>query len=181
MFSETDRAYIRHFLGYGAIFLQAEPRLENAVTATQSTADGGARPDSTTENWIRATIYGSTGVAGTLPVINGTQQSAGGSTAFPVPSTVGLLAIETQLSQLWTIAFVTKADNEADVDPFRAMVHLRAEGRRLANSLARMLGMRGVRADVFSPGTPIKDDDPWTSTQEGPFVYGDYQAWRRGP
>ena len=40
-FSELDRTYIRRFVGFGAIFVQAEPRLENAITAVQSTADGG--------------------------------------------------------------------------------------------------------------------------------------------
>ena len=65
-YSETDKTYIRRYVGYGAIFLQAEPRLENAIQATQwaigsNTTDaalrtavtGNTRPmDSTRRLWI---------------------------------------------------------------------------------------------------------------------------------
>lgn len=47
-FAESDRVKIRRWLGFSAIFLQADPRLENAITSTQSLADGGSRPDDTT-------------------------------------------------------------------------------------------------------------------------------------
>jgi hypothetical protein len=177
-YSEVDRAYIRTYLGYGAIFLQAEPRLENAITATQSVADKGARPDSTTENIIRAIVYGSQAVAGSvsglLPIISGDNQSSGGVTTFAVPATLGLLAVDAQLSQMWQFSFALKADGgDAEIDTFRASVQLRGEGRRLANRLAKMLGMRGVRADVFSPGTPVLDDDPFTNSN--------LEHWRGGP
>lgn len=52
-FTEAERVKIRKYLGFSAIYLQAEPRLENAITAVQSTADGGTRPDSSTETAIR--------------------------------------------------------------------------------------------------------------------------------
>lgn len=51
--TEADRVKIRHYLGFAAIFLQADPRLESAITAVQSVADGGARPDNSTELHIR--------------------------------------------------------------------------------------------------------------------------------
>lgn len=51
--TEADRVKIRHYLGFAAIFHQADPRLESAITAVQSVADGGARPDDSTEQHIR--------------------------------------------------------------------------------------------------------------------------------
>jgi hypothetical protein len=54
--TQLDRSNIRHFLGYGAIFKQADLRLENAMTAIQSETDGGSQPDSTSENAARAIV-----------------------------------------------------------------------------------------------------------------------------
>jgi hypothetical protein len=51
--SEADRATLRHYLGFPALFHQAEPRLENAIRSVQSEADGGTRPDNSTEMQIR--------------------------------------------------------------------------------------------------------------------------------
>ena len=51
--AEADRAVIRHYLGFSALFLQADPRLEAAIGAVQSLADGGTRPDNSTELQIR--------------------------------------------------------------------------------------------------------------------------------
>lgn len=51
--SEADRALLRHYLGFGALFLQADSRLEAALSAVQSVADGGTRPDDSTERLIR--------------------------------------------------------------------------------------------------------------------------------
>jgi hypothetical protein len=56
MFSQQDRVNIRHFMGFGAIFKQADLRLENGITAIQSVADGGSQPDSTSENAARAIV-----------------------------------------------------------------------------------------------------------------------------
>lgn len=169
-YSELDRTFIRHYVGYGAIFLQAEPRLENAITATQSQADGGARPDSNTENYIKGLIYGTQAQAGNAVALGPTTQSI----PFAMPATQGLQAIEQQIQQLWPIAFVQKADNrEAEIDVPRAVALLRKEGRRVAHGLARMLGMRGVRADIFSSAPVILDDTP--------FAYDNLQHWRQGP
>ncbi len=54
--TEADRAKLRHYLGFAAIFLQADPRLENAITSVQSVADGGTRADNSTETQIRGWI-----------------------------------------------------------------------------------------------------------------------------
>ena len=52
--TESDRATIRHYLGFAAIFLQADPRLELAISSVQSSSDpGGTRPDNSTETQIR--------------------------------------------------------------------------------------------------------------------------------
>jgi hypothetical protein len=56
--TEADRALLRHYMGFGAIFLQADPRLEAALTAVQSAADGGTRPDDSTERLIRGWLAG---------------------------------------------------------------------------------------------------------------------------
>jgi hypothetical protein len=55
-FSQQDRVNVRHFLGFGSIFKQADLRLENALTSIQSVADGGSQPDSTSENAVRAIV-----------------------------------------------------------------------------------------------------------------------------
>jgi len=51
--TEADRATIRHYLGFPALFLQADPRLESALQSVQSVADHGTRPDNSTELQIR--------------------------------------------------------------------------------------------------------------------------------
>jgi hypothetical protein len=48
-FSEADRVQIRLYLGFGSLYLQADPRLENAITALQSVTDGGTRPTNDAE------------------------------------------------------------------------------------------------------------------------------------
>lgn len=55
-FTEAERVQIRKYLGFAAIYLQAQPLLENAITAVQSIAEGGSRPDSSTEDEIRRTL-----------------------------------------------------------------------------------------------------------------------------
>jgi hypothetical protein len=55
-FNESQRVKIRSYLGAASIYLQAYPKLENALTAVQSVADGGTRPDSSTEDLILAAI-----------------------------------------------------------------------------------------------------------------------------
>ena len=169
-YTETDRSWIRKYVGYGAIFLQAEPRLENAILATSSAADGGTRPDSGTENNIKGLIYGyaavTTGAAGITP--GGTVQNG----VINTPAVRGLIAIEASIAQQDTFLGTSQAD-EVKVDPARERASLRKEGRRLAHALARMLGMKGVRADIFSASPVITDDDP--------FAYSDEMHWRSGP
>lgn len=49
MFLESDRVQIRTYLGFSALWLQADPRLESAITNIQAVADGGTRPDTSSE------------------------------------------------------------------------------------------------------------------------------------
>ena len=173
MYSETDRTYIRRYVGYGAIFLQAEPRLENAIQATMSQADGGGRPDSSTENYIKGLIYGTAAVTGTQTGVTPGSASTTGVT-FATPAARGLITIESTIAQQDVFLGAMKADGgEVEIDPVREVKRLRQEGRRLAHSLARMLGMKGVRADVFSSSPVILDSDP--------FSFSDMESWRRGP
>jgi hypothetical protein len=172
-YSETDRTYIRRYCGFGAIFIQAEPRLENAILATQSQADGGTRPDSSTENYIKGLVYGYAAVtSGTAGVTPGPTDTTG--TVFNTPGTRGLLQIEQNIANLDAFMGATSVDSgEAQVDSAREGARLRKEGRRLAGMLARMLGMKGVRMDVFSAAPVIDDSDP--------FAYSDIEHWRGGP
>jgi hypothetical protein len=55
-FVEADRVQIRRWLGYSAMYASRDPIMENAITAAQSTADGGSRPDNTTELAIKGYV-----------------------------------------------------------------------------------------------------------------------------
>ncbi|HEU4728391.1 MAG TPA: hypothetical protein VFT22_10890 [Kofleriaceae bacterium] len=51
--TEVERANIRHYLGFAAIFKQRYPMLENAMTSVLAIADGGTQPDSATQIQIQ--------------------------------------------------------------------------------------------------------------------------------
>lgn len=55
-FTEAERVTIRGYLGYSGLWLQADPRLENAITVVQAIANGGTRPDDSTEVAIRTLL-----------------------------------------------------------------------------------------------------------------------------
>lgn len=170
MYSETDRTYIRRYVGYGAIFLQAEPRLENAIQATMSQADGGARPDASSENYIKGLVYGYAAVTGTQSGVTPGPVSTTG-VVFATPAVRGLITLESSIAQQDVFLGASSADGgEVAIDPYREMIRLRSEGRRLCHQLARMLGMKGVRADIFAAAPVIIDDDP--------FSYDDFSHWR---
>jgi hypothetical protein len=130
MFQEVDRVNLRHFLGFGSIFLQADPRLENAITAVQSVADGGTRPDSSTEAAIKTMV-------------------------------TSAQAVEAKLANLWDQMQVV-SDNQTEIDPMRAAMMLRSEGRRVVHGIARMLGLKGPRADVFGVARVAAHENPFS-------------------
>lgn len=75
------------------------------------------------------------------------------STETAIRSTLtNCVAIETQLSKLWSFMLVGTAD-EAKIDAPRAMAALRMEGRRLSGHLARYLGFKAVLTDIWA-GAP---------------------------
>jgi hypothetical protein len=168
-FSQQDYQAIYYYLGVSATFLQAEPQIQAAINATQSQADGGSRPDSNAENYIKSLLYGSVAQTGPAGVTLGpTAQNV----QFTMPATIGLIAIDQQLSTLWQLFFVQSADKEDVVlDTGRALVLLRMEGRRLAFRLARALGLRSVRADVFGSRNAMGDGPSRTETTGYPFAY----------
>jgi hypothetical protein len=170
-YSEVDRSWIRHFVGFGAIYLQAEPRLENAITATQSLADLGSRPDSSTENYIKGVLYGTAAAGTVVGVAPGPTSTTG--LAFVTPGVRGLIQLEANIANQDVFLGSSEADGDIKIDPVREVRRLRSEGRVKSHALARMMGMRGVRADMFSASPVITDDDP--------FSYGDMQHWRGWP
>jgi len=79
-FTEAERVQIRRYMGASAPYQQYVPALESAITSVQSEADGGAMPDSSTEDYIRDTVLDK------------------------------LADIETQLEALWVRAGAMEAD-----------------------------------------------------------------------
>lgn len=69
-YAESDRVQIRIYVGYSAIFLQADPRLENAITATLATTDGGTRPDNSTQTAVMGYITQLQGIDQNLTNLN---------------------------------------------------------------------------------------------------------------
>lgn len=55
-FTEADRVQLRRWLGYSAIYASRDPILESAITSVQSVADGGGRPDNTTEIAVKGYV-----------------------------------------------------------------------------------------------------------------------------
>ena len=157
MYLEQDRVWVRRYVGFGAIYLMAEPRLESAISATQSIADGGSRPDSSTENFIKAQLYGSAAVTGSVGVTpGGTAQNV----AFTMPFLRGLIQIESNIARLDAFVGAISVDKDAtSIDSVREVKRLRSLGRQGVHALCRMLGMKGPRADMFSSAPIIRDDD----------------------
>jgi hypothetical protein len=123
VFSESDRVAIREFMGFSAIFLQAEPLLENAITAIQAVADGGTRPDQSSETRVKAIIQSLQAVEDAID---------------------GILTANTL-----GFAFTTKAD-EAALDCAMGLGLLRQRGRQYVTRLANILATK-PRSDCFSP------------------------------
>jgi hypothetical protein len=163
MYSEQDRTLIRRFLGFSAIFLQADSRLEVAIGATQSIADGGARPDSNTENFIKGLIYGTAQQPGGAV----TQGPVAQNITFAMPAEVGLLAIKQAIDGLIPIAFVISADKmDANIDPGRAMKILRGLGREKVTQMCTMLATER-RKDIFDEGGENPKGDTFYNLPDG--------------
>lgn len=170
MFNELDRTYIRRFVGFGAIFLQAWPLVENAITAIQSTADGGSRPDSSAENMVKGLIYGSAAVTGTQPgVVPGGASTTG--VTFAQPALRGLLQIEAAIATQDELLGANSVGKGAAVrlDAYREIARLRSEGQRLCSLIATTLGMSHVVRRVFYPNSA-----PFDGSLAELFPYSQY-------
>jgi hypothetical protein len=141
LFQESDRVNIRHLLGYASTFLQADPRLENALTNVQSIADGGTRPDSSTEIAVKGFVADALSIESQMKAI------------WPK-----------------AIALQVDGPMGVKVDPWRGIAMLRSEGRRIVGHIAHMISTT-PRNDVFSTpeynpeGSPFPEVDsnklPW--------------------
>jgi hypothetical protein len=158
-FSEADRVWIRHFMGFAAIFVQADLRLENSIQAIQSQADGGVRPDSSSENYVKGCVYGVAAVTG-----QSTGVTPGGLTqnlVFASPAQRGLITIEATIAQQDAFLGALSADGgEVKIDSARETARLRWEGRRLVTAMATMLAT-SPRRDVFSTTPANPSGDPF--------------------
>lgn len=54
-FTEADRVQIRQYVGWTAIFQQAQPLLESAITTIQA-APAGQKPDASTETLVKSLL-----------------------------------------------------------------------------------------------------------------------------
>ena len=106
--AEADRVQIRMYLGFSDLWLQADPRLESAMTNIQA-VPLGTRP--------------------------GPDPSAAETNARAVLT--NLQTIDTQLLNLGNTAGATKVD-EVNVDVAREDARLRALGRTFVNRLAKI-------------------------------------------
>lgn len=125
-FTEAQRVKIRHYMGAGALFTGLFPLLESAITTVQAQADGGARPDDSTQQAILAAIA-------ELDDIETRRKS---------------------LRKRVMVDEAQAGGQRARIDPARGLVALRMEARIIASGLAKYLGFSAVLSDVYSPGTP---------------------------
>ncbi len=126
-FAESDRVQFRKYVGADALYLQADPRVERAITAIQAVTDGGTRPDNSTEVEAKAIL-------------------------------AKLQAIDLAIDNMANFVGATHAEDDTQIDAAREQARLRQNGRMYAGRLAIMIGMEGVRKDVFST-QPI-DNNP---------------------
>lgn len=114
--SEAERALIRRYLGFPALFHQFEPRLENALTAVQANDQpGGVLPTDDTQTDMRNAM---------------TQ----------------LAFIDTQRQTLLPLLFVKSAgSNNAQIIPGVALWDLEDQGRKYINLLSIPLGTIPIR------------------------------------
>ncbi len=113
-FSETNKVQIRKYMGAGSIYLQLFPKLENAITAVQSTADGGTRPDSSTENEVKSYL----------------------TKLATVESNLEALQCQMQVVQA--------GKDEVTLNVAQGVRLLRSEGRRMIGTISRILACAPV-------------------------------------
>lgn len=113
--SEPEKARLRKYLGYPALFKQLEPKLENAIKSVQAVADGGVLPDDSTQVEMRLAL---TNLAALEVQMNSLYPFAHVNQAD---------------------------EDKVGLDIPRAMAMYRSEGRRLISQLSIPLGTTPVR------------------------------------
>ena len=148
-FVEQDRAYIRNYLGYAGIFLQADPRLESAISNIQAVSSvdpvavGGTRPDQSSENLARNIV-------------------------------AKLVAIDAALDALDAFEGVEKVD-DGSFNMVREDARLRRKGRMYVYRLAKLLDTE-PRGDVFGT-TPAQGTDLRATAAYAPLAMGGRTAY----
>lgn len=113
-FSEANKVAIRKYMGAGSIYKQLFPKLENAITAIQSTADGGSQVDSSTEDSVKAYLVKLAAVEDKLE------------------------ALQCQMQ------VVQAGKDEVTLNVAQGVYLLRSEGRRMVGVIARTLACAPV-------------------------------------
>lgn len=126
-YTESDRVQIRTYLGFGAIYLQLDPRLESAITSSQATSDGGTRPDNSSELLAK-------GLVTKLQAVDA--------------------AIDALLGLMGT--YEADGKDGAKIDAAREDARLRKVGRTYVYRLARIFDTE-PRADCYAPAPIITD------------------------
>lgn len=156
--SESDRVFIRKYVGFSSLFTQRDPRLESAIRSIQSLADGGSQPDSSSENEMKALLYGSAAITGAAGVVLG--PSPIDSSTLAQPARRGLIQIDAQIAKMDIYLGSTEVGKGAvKADAAREALRLRGEGRRLAGQLAQMLDTF-IRRDAFTAGEALPAGAP---------------------
>lgn len=119
--TETEKVKIRKYLGFPSLFFQQVPRLEAAIRAVQSQADGGALLTSDTQEELRRVLT-------RLDLID-TQRI--------------------RLENLFFVKQSDGMD-KAEIQPRQAYVMLERTGRQLISQLSRTLGFQRLPSDYYS-------------------------------
>lgn len=112
--TSAEKATLRSYLGYPALFHTFEPRLENAISAVQSTADGGALPDSSTQDRMRLEMAAVAAVETKLDALQ------------------------------CSFSVLEAGTDKVRLDAIRASVYLKAEGRRHIARISDALGTQPI-------------------------------------
>lgn len=163
-FLEADRVQVRYFLGWANIFLQADPRMEaalstiQAVQNMQAAAAFGYNPGTVTPD--------PAAVGGTRP-----DSSAENQVKFVVSQ---LIAIDAAIINLATMQGAAQV-GEIRVDPVKEDRRLRNVGRMLVGRLAKLIDTE-PRSDVFASGS--SGDSPATNFRASAAYAGSQGAYR---
>lgn len=134
--TEAQRVSARKWLGFGNVFLQADPRFETAMNAVLAVADGGTRPDNSAQ----------LAILGYLAFLDG----------GTIPPAAG--SLEAQWQALLIQLAVGEADGEAKIDAIRALAGVAKIGRFYVRLICYSLGFEKPLVDVFAANPAFNED-----------------------